>query len=114
MKAHPKGSKAEQRAKQLLKRKGYTFVAQNFHCRFGEIDLIFRDGMQWVFVEVKQRSSNTYGGAQHAISEVKLQRLHKTIDYYVSTVIRNDAYWGRVDVIMITGDDVHHEINVAF
>ena len=40
-----------------LKKKGYRILEANFRCRFGEIDLIARDGAYLVFIEVKYRSS---------------------------------------------------------
>ena len=45
-----------------LKKKGYRILEANFRCRFGEIDLIARDGAYLVFIEVKYRSSLKDGG----------------------------------------------------
>ncbi len=42
-----------------LERCGFEVLARNYRCRYGEIDLVARDGPVVVFVEVKLR----YGGA---------------------------------------------------
>lgn len=47
------GQWAEEAAKTLLHSHGYQCISQNYHSRFGEIDLIVRRGQELVFVEVK-------------------------------------------------------------
>ena len=46
---HLTGSEGEAVAGRYLKKKGYTILGQNYFCRFGEIDLIARDGGYVVF-----------------------------------------------------------------
>jgi uncharacterized protein (TIGR00252 family) len=57
------GAEWERRALAYLQRRGLTLLAANFRCPGGEIDLIMRDGATMVFVEVRQRSSASHGGA---------------------------------------------------
>ena len=47
------GQQAEDSACAYLIKQGLQFVTRNFNCRLGEIDLIFKDGDELVFVEVK-------------------------------------------------------------
>ena len=47
------GSDAEQLAATYLQQQGLILVTSNYSCRFGEIDLIMRDGKSLVFVEVR-------------------------------------------------------------
>ena len=51
-----------------LKKKGYRILEANFRCRFGEIDLIARDGAYLVFIEVKYRSSLKDGDSLEAVN----------------------------------------------
>ena len=51
------GYKAEENALSFLVRQGLDVVERNFRCRFGEIDLIMRDGDVLVFVEVRKRKT---------------------------------------------------------
>jgi putative endonuclease len=72
---HEIGRIGEELARTHLEAKGYRIVATNFRCRWGEIDLIARDGREWVFVEVRTRRSGTYGGPEESITESKARHL---------------------------------------
>ena len=112
----PKGKQGENRAKQFLISTGYRFVAQNFHCRLGEIDLIFLDKNILVFVEVKTRWSSEYGSPEEAVTPRKLKSLLKTIDYFITRYPKSPKAL-RLDVIAIdlTGSDpvIRHLQNVT-
>ena len=58
-----RGEQAEAIALRYLQAKGLDLVERNYRCRFGEIDLIMRDGKTLVFTEVRLRKSNAFGGA---------------------------------------------------
>ncbi|WOT05085.1 YraN family protein [Shewanella youngdeokensis] len=92
-----KGQAAEVAARQYLEQHGLKFVEQNARYRFGEIDLIMRDGNDWVFVEVKYRSHTQYGGAVNALSVAQTERLRKAANHYIQ-LNRIDAIC-RFDVI---------------
>ena len=64
------GDIKEQQAKEYLQTQGLQFVEQNFNCKLGEIDLIFSDPKAniLVFVEVKFRSSDQFGGAAASVT----------------------------------------------
>ena len=65
------GSKAEEKARTWLERNGWVCLEQNARTRFFELDLVMKDGDTTVFVEVKYRKSNDYGGGVGAISRDK-------------------------------------------
>lgn len=44
------GAKKEEQAGEYLKSCGYELEAKNYHCRFGEIDIIAREGKYLCFV----------------------------------------------------------------
>ena len=81
---HRIGVEAEDRALQLLQAKGLKLVARNWHCRGGELDLIMRDGEQWVFVEVRHRTSSQFGGALDSITSSKCRKLHHAATVYLN------------------------------
>ncbi|MCK8046264.1 YraN family protein [Shewanella sp. 1CM18E] len=91
------GQIAEYNARQYLEQRGLTFVEQNVRYRFGEIDLVMKDGSDWVFVEVKYRSPSRYGGAVNALSAAQSQRIRKAASHYIQ-LNRIDAVC-RFDVI---------------
>jgi putative endonuclease len=72
----------EEIASKLLTKKGYQIIDRNFRKGYGEIDIIATFQNTLVFVEVKTRSTNLYGGAIEAISYGKLQTLIRTCEYY--------------------------------
>jgi len=77
------GSDAEQLAATYLQQQGLILVTSNYSCRFGEIDLIMRDGKSLVFVEVRLRSSTSFGGAGMSITSAKQQKLTRTAEHYL-------------------------------
>jgi putative endonuclease len=61
-------------AQKYLTQHGLKLIEQNYHSRYGEIDLIMQDQSTLVFIEVRQRSSQLFGGAldkDHQIEWVK-------------------------------------------
>lgn len=77
------GELAEQVAAAFLARHGLKLVEKNYRCRFGEIDLILRDRQTVVFVEVRLRRSQEYGGAAASITASKQQKLLTTARHYL-------------------------------
>jgi len=78
------GALAEQHAARYLQQQGLKPVAQNYRSRFGEIDLIMRDGATLVFVEVRLRRSANFGGAAASIDAHKQQRIIRTAQQYLA------------------------------
>lgn len=79
------GRRSETLAAEHLIANGLTIIDRNFRTRFGEIDLIARDGVTLVFVEVRMRSSQAYGGGIESISSAKRARLIAAAKGYLAT-----------------------------
>jgi len=102
---HDKGITTEQFAKHYLLKQGLLFVEQNIHCRQGEIDLIMRDGETLVFVEVKYRRNNHFGGAISAVSIAKQKKIRHCATFYLHKMNINEYNTlCRFDVIALEGD----------
>ena len=85
--------------------RGYSLVARNWRCPFGEIDLIVRRRRLLVVVEVKARRSETYGPAAAAVGPAKQQRLRRLAAEWLATSgIRGVDV--RFDVVAVTGTDI--------
>ncbi|MDQ7857481.1 MAG: YraN family protein [Armatimonadota bacterium] len=69
------GLAGEQAAAAWLAARGYEILARNARTRFGEIDLVARQGALVVFVEVKSRSSAAFGHPAEAVAGRKQRRL---------------------------------------
>lgn len=101
------GSDYEQRARRWLERQGLVFVAANVSGRRGEIDLIMRQGGTLVFVEVRYRKSNTFGGAAASVTPAKQRKLLHTASLWLAR--HNGSFETvdcRFDVVAFTGDDI--------
>jgi putative endonuclease len=99
------GIAAEQLAATFLMQHGLKLITQNYHCRFGEIDLVMQDGKTLVFVEVKLRSSNQFGGAAASITPQKQQKMIFTAQHYLQTQKLGDVPC-RFDVILMQSADL--------
>jgi len=58
-----------------LERRGYAIVARRYRRRYGEVDIIARDGPTLVFVEVKSRGGRDFGGGGEAVTPLKQRRM---------------------------------------
>lgn len=94
------GNCGEDAAVKFLKKNGYSILERNFNIRGGEIDIIAQKGDYVVFVEVKTRSTDDYGGGLNAITYAKQQHLIKTAQTYLLTRGECSA---RFDVIVVNG-----------
>lgn len=83
MKSSSTGAQAEQLAALFLQRQGLKLVETNYRCRFGEIDLICKDKDTLVFVEVRLRGSDAYGGAAASITVHKQHKLVLAARHYL-------------------------------
>jgi putative endonuclease len=99
------GLDAEKLAATFLANHGLKLVAQNYHCRFGEIDLIMKDGTSLVFVEVRLRSNSQFGDAAASITPQKQQKLTLTAQHYLQQSNHNSAC--RFDVILMQKVDIN-------
>lgn len=98
--ANNPGLSAEMAAARFLKQHGLTLLAQNYSCRFGEIDLIMRDQNTLVFVEVRLRSNVQFGSAASSIHYHKQQKLIRTAQHYLQSHACNQPC--RFDVILFS------------
>jgi len=96
-----RGDAAEALAAAFLEERGLKIVARNYRCRFGEIDLIAKSGRTLVFVEVRARTSDAFGGAAGSITPAKRRRLLATARHYLARYGANPTC--RFDVVLLSG-----------
>ena len=99
------GRDAEARAQRFLQQQGLKLIEKNFRCRVGEIDLIMRDEQMLVFVEVRFRKDQRFGGAAASVGRIKQQRLWRSASTYLMRFPRAPAC--RFDLVAIEGNDLH-------
>ncbi len=78
-----RGLLAEHSAREFLLENGMKHIRSNYRCRRGEIDLIMEDNEYIVFVEVRYRGNQRFGGALSSITQTKIARLRRTAEHYL-------------------------------
>lgn len=107
-----KGSDAEQQATIFLQQQQLTLLEKNYRCRFGEIDLIMQDGDTVVFVEVRMRVNQLFGGAAASITPAKQLKLTRAARHYLAKC--DEDFPCRFDAILISGNREIEWIQNAF
>lgn len=111
--AYKDGAEAENRAKDYLELHGLIFLESNFKVKVGEIDLIFVDQQQLVFVEVKYRTNKIHGSAAEQFTRSKRAKLVKAIHIYLQKNGLNFYHTSlRIDLIAIDSDQLNWIKNV--
>jgi len=100
-----RGDEAEEQACTYLRAQGYRIVARNWRTRSGEIDIVARDRDVLVFVEVKARADDRFGGPEGAVDRVKQQRMIRTAGAFLQAT--ECELPARFDVVAIRPDGVH-------
>jgi len=106
------GAQAEDAALGFLLSQGLRLQQRNYHCRLGEIDLILLDGATLVFVEVRMRRSQAFGGAAESITPRKRGRLLAAARHYLATQRSTPAC--RFDAVLMQQNGALEWIKDAF
>lgn len=99
---HLFGQISEARAEQFLREKGYRILERNLRTTLGELDLVAEDAGVLVFVEVKARATEAFGGALLAVDHRKQAKLVKLASQYLAQRHLTDRPC-RFDVVLVQG-----------
>jgi putative endonuclease len=99
---HRFGQASEQLAERFLRAKGYRILERNLRTSLGELDLVADDDGVLVFVEVKARATDAFGGAVLAVDCRKRAKLVRLASQYLAR-----RHWTeklcRFDVVLVQG-----------
>lgn len=93
------GKWGERTAARYLRKRGYTLLATNYSCRFGEVDIIAQKGTFLVFAEVKLRKNDSHGMPREFVTPAKQKRLLLTAQQYLAE--RDSDLQPRFDVLEV-------------
>lgn len=93
----------ERRAARHYRLHGYRLLAANVRAGGYELDLIVRRGRRIVFVEVKERASDGYGGPFAAIGPEKRRRVRRAADAWLAAHPELDGLEVALEAVAITG-----------
>ncbi|SNS29394.1 putative endonuclease [Rhodococcoides kyotonense] len=111
------GARGEAFAALFLVEAGMEIVDRNWRCRYGELDIVARDGDTMVFVEVKTRSGVKYGTPAESVTPVKRARIRALA---LAWLQKHEYPWVRMrfDVVAILmtrdGDPVVSHLKAVF
>ena len=94
------GKLGEELALQFLKKNGYRIVMRNYVCKLGEMDIIAQEKDTLAFIEVKTRTSTTFGPPQLAVNPAKQMQLSKVALSFLKEKRLEDVK-ARFDVVAI-------------
>ena len=92
------GQWGEQAATDYLISKNYEIIARNVRTPYGEIDLIGRKDDTTIFVEVKARTSKSFGPPEIAVTSRKQQHMLSCAEHYAQ---QNEIDHWQIDVIAV-------------
>ncbi|OAI54701.1 hypothetical protein AYO44_14445 [Planctomycetaceae bacterium SCGC AG-212-F19] len=95
------GNRSERAALRFLKKLGYRVVVRNYHCQYGELDIVALDGACIVFVEVRSTERDSVEHPAASVDAAKQQRLTKLALHFLQTkkLLNHQA---RFDVLAIS------------
>lgn len=95
------GAMGEQAAADYLLEKGYELLARNWHCRWGELDLVARKEEILAFVEVKTRKPGAMVSPLEAVNRTKRRKLIRSAQAYLMELGETELQ-PRFDVAAVT------------
>lgn len=100
------GMQGEAIAAKFLMRKGYSLIEHNVHAQGGEIDLLMMNkDKEWVSVEVKTRTSDSFGEGKTAITKSKFEKiLLATQDFFLKKRGFREVPFFRVEAVILRID----------
>lgn len=113
---HLRGRDAERMAERFLERQGLERLQRNYRCRWGELDLVMRDGDTLVVVEVRSRAAGARCSAEETVSAAKRRRIVLATRHFLARHPRLAASAIRFDLVAISpgGDNELRWIEAAF
>ena len=78
------GAMGEAAVAEWLRKTRWKILAMNYRCRLGEVDIIARDGAEYVFVEVKLRRTGGYAPAAEYVTPAKRRKLRLAAECWLA------------------------------
>jgi len=79
-----RGRAAEERARRHLESHGLRLRTANYRSRWGELDLVMETRELLIFVEVRYRARDDFGGALASVDAGKQRRLVRAAREYIA------------------------------
>lgn len=105
------GRRFEAVARARLEQAGLACIATNVNYRFGELDLVMREGEVLVFVEVRYRRQTSFGGSVLSVTPSKQRRIALAASAWLAAHPRQARSACRFDVVALAGSPEAPEVD---
>lgn len=109
MKKQHVGEIGEKLAVEFLKKRDFRIIQRNYRCPHGEIDIIATKKDTLIFIEVRTRTSSTYGAPEESITAFKKEKMVSSALYYCSHHSDLPPNW-RIDFVAVELDEVQNKV----
>ena len=92
-----------------LQSRGLKCIEKNYRCRYGEIDLIMMHQRDLVFIEVRYRKNDLFGGATQSIDASKQRKIRHTAETFLQENQSIEFNGCRFDVVAVSGEPPNYE-----
>lgn len=79
-----RGKFGEDKAVEYLKDKKFEIIERNYKCRYGEVDIVARDGKEFVFIEVRTFFEGNLVKPVESVFRDKRKRLLFMVQHYIN------------------------------
>ena len=86
-------------------------IKRNYRCPSGEIDIIMHHHKELVFVEVRYRKSDAYGGAQESITPAKQRKIRNSAESFLQKNTDKGHGGCRFDVMAVSGNAQNYQFD---
>jgi putative endonuclease len=104
MKRKETGDRGEKLAQDYLKKRHFHLLETNYHCPYGEIDIISKYKNMLVFTEVRSKTGTGFGTPEESITRTKRSRIRASAFHYIQNHDKLPQSW-RIDVVAIEMDE---------
>ncbi len=94
------GSLGEGISRKFLTKKGYRIIGANVRTPFGELDLVARYKNSIVFIEVRTRTTSSFGPPYLSVTRAKQMHIIKNALFYLKRYKLSNSNW-RIDVVSV-------------
>jgi len=95
------GAWGESVAAEYLEKRSYGIIARNVRTPYGEIDIVAQKDDFTIFVEVKTRTSSSFGPPEISVSPRKQEHMLAAAEHYAQD---NEIDLWQIDVIAVEGN----------
>lgn len=101
------GDAGESFAVDFLVKHGMKIIDRNFYTKYGEIDIVFKDGKYIVFAEVKDRKGTAWGSSLDAVTYSKTRKIYNSARIYLYSKGMSENTYIRFDVLAIQNGEIN-------